>query len=297
MDGERKTVAVVGGKGKLGRRMAELFSALGHKVVITDLDTKLVPTEAASLSNVTLICVPISVTSEVIRRVGPHVPADGLLMDVTSIKAEPLRAMLAATRASVLGTHPMFGPAVKSWQGQRVVMCKGRGEAWAAWVRSCFRAHRMTITETSADEHDRAMAVVQVLNHFHTQVYGLALSRLGFSISDQLQFTSPGALLGLYMTARHFGLDPDLFGPLQMASPLLKEVTEVFRSAAENIQTALIERDREQFAAMFHEVREFFGDFTKSATVEAAQLMEHVVQHQGDSESCCVPVPRVGQAR
>ena len=60
----------------------------------------------------------------------------GLLMDVTSIKEAPVKAMLESTKASVVGTHPMFGPSVHSLQGQRVVLCLERRLAAAVPGRS-----------------------------------------------------------------------------------------------------------------------------------------------------------------
>jgi chorismate mutase/prephenate dehydrogenase len=42
-----KTVAIVGGRGGMGKRLAELFRALGHQVLIADLGTELSPIEAA----------------------------------------------------------------------------------------------------------------------------------------------------------------------------------------------------------------------------------------------------------
>ena len=47
---------------------------------------------------------------------------------------------MAHSRASVAGTHPLFGPSVHSLQGQRVILCRGRGEGWEVWLRDMFRA-------------------------------------------------------------------------------------------------------------------------------------------------------------
>jgi chorismate mutase/prephenate dehydrogenase len=273
-----KTVAIVGGLGAIGKRLAQVFEDLGHSVLIADLDTELTPEQAAARADVTIVSVPIAVTEEVIRRVGPHVPAEGLLMDVTSVKMAPLEAMLGATNASVLGTHPMFGPGVHSLQGQRVVLCKGRGEAWADWVRTVFRARGLVITEATADEHDRAMALVQVLNHFQTQVFGLTLARLGAPLAEGLKFTSPAYLMELYVAGRHFGQDPALYGPIEMMNPMTAQVTEAFRAAAEALRSVLIARDQRAFAAMFSEVRAFFGDFMSEATEKSKFMIDRLVE-------------------
>jgi len=278
MDMEPKVVAVIGGLGGIGKRMAQLFTDLGHTVLISDLNTPLAAEEAAANAEVTLVSVPISVTEEVIRKVGPHVRPEGLLMDVTSIKQAPIAAMLASTEASVLGTHPMFGPAVHSLQGQRIVLCPGRGEEWASWARNAFRARGLVITDADAAEHDRAMALVQVLTHFQTQVLGLTLARLGSPLSESLKFTSPAYLMELYVAARHFGQDPALYGPIEMMNPLTARVTETFKNAAETIGAILTRRDQAAFTALFDEVRAFFGEFEREATEQSKFMIDRLVE-------------------
>jgi len=181
-DIEPRTVAVIGGHGNMGKCMAQLFADLGHFVMISDLDTQLTPEEAAASADVVVLSVPIDSTVEVIRRVGPKVKDDGLIMDVTSVKSAPLKAMLEASTANVVGAHPLFGPSVHSLQGQRVVLCPGRGENWLNWVRQTFQSRGLIVMEATPEDHDRIMSVVQVLVHFSAEVMGRTLSRLGVSI-------------------------------------------------------------------------------------------------------------------
>jgi chorismate mutase / prephenate dehydrogenase len=275
---EPRTVAIVGGKGAMGSTLAGLFEGLGHRVRIADLDTALTPEQAAAGADVVVVSVPIRDTEDVIARVGPHVREDGLLMDVTSIKAGPMRAMLESTRASVVGTHPMFGPGSHSFQGQRVVVCPGRGEAWLDWVRSMLSARGLVLTEATPEEHDRMMAVVQVLNHFQTQVLGVALSRYGVPLARSLAFTSPAYLLEAYVTARHFAQSPDLYGAIEMLNPQRAEVTAVFRQAAADIADILERGDQDRFNALFQEVRAFFGDFTEEALEQSRYLVDRLVE-------------------
>ncbi|MEM9193675.1 MAG: bifunctional chorismate mutase/prephenate dehydrogenase [Myxococcota bacterium] len=275
---EPKTVAIVGGHGGMGRRMAELFADLGHAVMIADLETRLTPVEAAAAADVVVISVPIESTAEVIRNIGPHVRDDALLLDVTSVKEEPLREMMAHCTASVLGTHPMFGPGVHTFTGQRMVLCRGRGDAWYDWAYRTFRARGLTITEADPEEHDRAMAVVQVLNHFHTQVLGLTLDRLDVDVDRTLDFTSPAYLLEMYVTARHFAQSPDLYGSIEMRNPRTAEVTEAFVEAAKELKELLDEKDRPKFRKRFLDVRRRFGDFTEEALEQSRFLIDRLVE-------------------
>ena len=278
LDVEPKTIAIVGGEGGMGRSIQTLFSDLGHEVLSADLETELRPAEAAATADVVLISVPIRETRAVIEQIGPLVRKDALLMDVTSIKTDPMAAMLSSTEASVVGTHPMFGPGVNTYQGQRVVLCPGRGDAWLDWARQMFAARGLVISEATPAEHDSMMAIVQVLHHFKTQVLGMALSRTGTPLEETLRFTSPAYLLEAYVTGRHFAQSPDLYGPIEMLNPDSKQVIDTFRKAAADLAEILAAGDQQTFDQVFEDVRAFFGDFTDEALEQSGFLIDRLVE-------------------
>ena len=272
------SVAVVGGRGSMGALVARMFADLGHSVLAVDHETELSPGDAAEVADVTVISVPIDVTEQVIREVGPRLRAESLLMDVTSVKSEPVRAMLSATKASVVGTHPMFGPSVHSVQGQRVVVCRARGDHWANWVEAMFTARGLNVVEATPEHHDRMMATVQVLTHFQTQVHGLTLARLGAPLAESLRFTSPAYLMELYMGARHFAQSAELYGPIEMTNPATSTVTGTYLEAAREVADILASGDRERFRAMFGEVQAFLGSFTSEALEQTSFLIDGLVE-------------------
>ena len=275
---EPRTIAVIGGRGGMGRCVAQMFGDLGHAVMVADLDTQLTPDEAASVADVVVISVPIDATLDVIRRLGPQVRTDALLMDVTSIKAEPVKAMLEASAASVAGTHPLFGPTVHSLQGQRVVITPGRGAEWLAWLNSMLHARGLEIMETTPEEHDRAMSIVQVLVHMSTEVLGRTLAALNVPLDQTLLFTSPIYLMELLLTARHFAQSPDLYASIQMANPRTAAVADAFVRAAQDLRTMTASHDRAAFQELFAEVRRYFGPFTQNALEQSDFLIDRLVE-------------------
>ncbi|HEU4928776.1 MAG TPA: bifunctional chorismate mutase/prephenate dehydrogenase [Candidatus Krumholzibacteria bacterium] len=280
LDVEVKTVAVIGGKGAMGACMARLFADLGHAVMIADVDTELTPEAAAREADVVIISVPIDRTVDVIKRVGPLVRDNALLMDVTSTKSAQMSAMLASTRASVVGTHPLFGPSVHSLQGQRIAVTPGRGDEWRTWLVRMLEARGLIAVETTPEEHDRAMAIVQVLTHFSTEVAGAAMARLGVPLEATLQFTSPVYLIELLMTARHFAQSPDLYASIQMSNPETARVTETFVRAAEDLRTSVAAGNREAFARVFEHVHDYFGEFTARAMEQSSFLIDRLVERE-----------------
>lgn len=278
LDVEHKTVAIIGGKGGMGQCFAQLFGDLGHTVMIADVDTSLTSKEAATLADVVVISVPIDKTVEVINQVGPCVREDALLMDLTSIKKPAMEAMLSAAKSSVIGTHPLFGPSVHSVQGQRVVLCPGRGEKWFLWLEQMFHARGLVIKQTTPEDHDRAMSIVQVLTHYSTEVMGQSLVDLDVDIQETLAFTSPVYLMELLMTARHFAQSSDLYASIQMNNSQTDRVTEVFIKSAQQLRETLLNGDREKFSAMFEEVRSQFGAFTDQALEQSSFLIDRLVE-------------------
>jgi chorismate mutase/prephenate dehydrogenase len=273
-----KNVAIIGANGGMGRVLMRLFADLGHYVLPVDVDTELTLEEAAKGADVVIVSVPIRETERVIRAVGPLLGPSALLMDVTSLKDEPVRVMLESTEASVIGTHPMFGPGVHTLQGQRVVVCPGRGAEWLTWVTEAFETRGLVVTLATPAVHDRAMSLVQVLTHFQTQVLGLTLSRMGMPLEEPLAFTSPAYLLELYVTARHFAQSPALYGPIEMENPETARVTETFMAAAREISGILETRDQTRFDALFREVGAFFGEFTEEALEQSGFLIDRLVE-------------------
>ena len=159
----------------------------------------------------------------------------------------------------------MFGPTVGTLRRQKVVLCSARGGALSAWMERELKSMGLETIVCSPSEHDRMMAVVQVLTHFSTLVMGEALRRNGVPVERSLQFTSPIYRLELAFTGRLFAQSADLYAEIEMSNPHGPEVRQHFREAAATV-TALIEAgDRPGFRAMFDRIGDFFGGFDEEA--------------------------------
>lgn len=275
---EAKTIAIVGGAGAMGSFFARLFREHGHVVLIADLNTDLTPEAAAERADAVLVSVPIAATREIIERVGPRVRAGGALMDVTSLKEWPVRVMLDATNAEVVGAHPLFSPAVGSIHRQVVALCPGRGETWIGWLRDLLHAAGAEVVECSPAEHDRAMAVIQALRHAATMAFGRALRDLGVDIDDSLRFSSPIYRLELIMTGRLFSQDPDLYADLGLGNPNRAEIADALERAAAAIAGVVRAGDREAFIREFRAIAEYFDDFSERAMAESGYLIQKMVE-------------------
>ena len=279
----QKTVAVIGGHGGMGNLFANLFKDLGQEVLIADPDTTLTPVEAAKAGDVVLVSVPMGATTQLIEEIGPHVREDSLFSDLTSIKTGPIAAMCAASKSDVIGLHPMFGPGVHTLQEQRVVFVEGRlreNSPWPDWLRTCLLARGFSLLDSTAENHDRSMAIVQVLTHFSTEVLGLAMARSGVPVAQTLEFASPVYLIELVMTARHFCQSAELYGEIHLANPNGKEIVRAFSESLQSWRDAVEAGDLVAFERLFEETHAFFGEHSEEAMEQSSYLIDRFIERR-----------------
>lgn len=276
---ETKSIAIIGGEGGMGQLFVRLFADFGHTVLIADKGTERTNIEAVQNADVVVIAVPIASTLSVIEEIGPHCNENALLIDITSTKQQPVETMLEHFKGSVIGTHPLFGPSVHSLQGQRIaIVCARDTNNWHDWLCNVLHARGMSVLETTAQEHDKAMGIVQVLTHQTTEVLGRTIQQLDVDVRKTLEFTSPIYLMELLMTARHFAQSADLYASIQMNNPETKTVLDALYKASNELREVILTEDKETFRKIFKEVHSHFGEFSEQALEQSSFLIDRLVE-------------------
>jgi prephenate dehydrogenase len=138
-------------------------------------------------------------------------------------------AEILPTHVDLVATHPLFGPqsAKTGLAGLRLVVCPIRG-ARADKVAAFGRSLGLTVTVTTAEEHDREMAYVQALTH----LIGRSLVNLNIP-DEQLKTPSYQHLLEL---CGLIGSDTfELFTAIQTQNPFASEIAEAFVAEARGL--------------------------------------------------------------
>ena len=219
-------IGIIGGTGGIGKWFADFFAGEGHKVLLSGRSNGIPLPALAAACRIVVVAVPIASTIDVIRKVGPLLPADALLMDLTSLKEEPVREMLAASQAEVIGCHPLFGPDVPSMHGQNMVLCPARGGAWLGFLQGIFVKNGARITVTAPAEHDRMMALIQGLTHLDTILMELSLRDSGVEPSELDAFSTPVFRTKHAIATKVFGPRPGLYAGILTGNPHIMEVIE-----------------------------------------------------------------------
>jgi prephenate dehydrogenase len=223
------SIGIIGGTGGMGKWFASFFEQEGYTVQISGRRTGLNPRQMAAACPVVIVSVPIAATNAVIREVGPSLPGDSLLMDLTSLKEAPVRAMLETSVSEVIGLHPLFGPQVASLNGQNMAVCPARGKRWLPWLKDIMEKNGARLVETTPEEHDKMMALVQGLNHLTAVVIGLTLVGTGISPEDLRRFSTPAFRERLDHLGR-ITAHPDLYAHLIAANPHADKLLTLYRN-------------------------------------------------------------------
>jgi len=226
-------------------------------------------------SDVVLVSVLIEKTVEVIRQVAPSMHSGSLIMDVTSVKSGPVRAMktYAPKGVEALGTHPMFGPTMPSLFGQTIIFTpvEGKTGKWLGVIRSLFESDGARIEILEAEEHDETMAVVQALTHFAYISIGAALKALDFDVQRSHRFMSPVYEIMIDFVGRILDQNPELYASIQM-NPKAAAARQAFVSECMRLCEKTDDGDMEGFKQMMREAALHYG-----GTHEALQRSDRVI--------------------
>ena len=236
-------IGIIGGTGGIGKWFAEFFREQGCKVHTAGRNTGMEWTALARRCAVVVVSVPISATGDTIRRVGAHMGKEKLLMDLTSLKSEPVRAMLESSKAEVIGLHPLFGPDASSLRGQNIVICPARGRKWLGWIKEILRKNGARLQELTPAEHDRMMAYVQGLPHLSTILMGAALREGGIDPGELAKYSTPVFRSRMVMVDKVFTTNPRLYAEILALNPETRRILARCEKALMELKTRIEKRD------------------------------------------------------
>jgi prephenate dehydrogenase len=275
---KRSVIAIIGGKGEMGRLFSKFFSSHGFHVNIADLDTTLTPELAVGESDIVIFAVPLHETVGIIRRLVPHTRPEQLLIDLTSLKTAPITEMLRSP-ACVVGLHPMFGGRISSFTGQTLAACPVRigREQWL-WLRGLFASSGIRVKECSPEEHDRMMSIIQVLFHLTTMLIGRTLRKLDVDIDETMNYTSPSYRIEMNLVGRIFAQSPELYAAISQMNPNTKEIIAALKDGLEVYEEFYRSGNLEGFMEDFERSARHLGDFCSNAYLESSEILDFSVE-------------------
>lgn len=270
-----KTISIIGGKGKLGRKFEKVFRENGYVVLISDLETKLSNREAAERGDIIIITVPIRITNNVIKEILPFVKEGALLTDFTSVKMKPMELMMRikSKKVEIAGGHPLFGPTA-DFKNQKIILCKGRVGKYYLWYKDFLRKLGLKVIEMTSEEHDKHMAVIQCLTHFSNLSLGSALAKINYDLEEGEKIATPVYQLRLYGVGRILAQNPVLYADIQKYNPFAKEMSEIYLKSVNELNDSVKNNKSDEFLNIFKSSQKYFGKFKEKSLKVTDKLIK-----------------------
>ncbi len=271
-------ILIIGGSGQMGHFFARLFLKSGYEV--RELNSKDWDNAAELCKgiDVAIVSVPIDRTPQIIEKLAPFLEPHTILTDLTSIKVDPLKEMMVAHKGPVVGLHPIFGPTSGSLDKQIVVVTPGRESETCQWLVEQLALWGAVIVESTPEEHDEIMELVQALRHFATFSFGQFLHERNTNLERSLEFSSPIYRLELGMVGRLFAQDGSLYSEIIFATKerlaLLKDYVLSMGKHLEMLEN----NDKQMFIEKFDQIAEWFGPFSEQAMRESTFIINKLTE-------------------
>ena len=272
--GTGRSALVIGGRGKMGRWMADFLASQGFRLTIAD-PAGAVPGyewladwhESALDHDLIVIATPLRIANELLVALAARRPG-GLIFDLGSLKT-PLRTGLAALReagCSVTSVHPMFGPDTELLSGRHVIFVDlGHGEALDQ-ARGLFASTMAELVVMELEEHDRLIAFVLGLSHALNIAFFTALAESGEAAPQLARLSSTTFDAQLDVASRVAAESPSLYYEIQSLNQYGGESLAALHTAVAQLSRIVTARDEAQFADLMLRGRAYLDGRSKART-------------------------------
>ncbi len=205
LDKER-TVAVIGGLGRMGVVTGRIFEAAGYTPLVCDTkDPKTLPArEAIRQSGIVFFSVlPIEEIEGIVLSASDIFEGSHVVLDNASVK-QPLKIgleMLDGKNVSICSTHPLCKEDQPLF-GQNVLMAPfGKNSERATIIaENVYGKAGMVLVRVDFEQHDSLMLLNQLLPHLVNRSIGLVLANNGADVKALDRISTPNSRL-LYLAS------------------------------------------------------------------------------------------------
>lgn len=255
-----RQITIIGGRGRMGRLFKEQFSLVGHNVSVLEHEDWEYADKLLSQAELVLVSVPIEHTVDVIKRAAKYLTPTSALCDITSVKTQPTQAMLEHHSGPVMGLHPMFGPNIKSFFGQKVVVCPGRNDDSFQWLLDLLKSQGGELIYCTPEEHDEMMVIIQATQHFCRFSLGVFLAQTRVDIEQTLTMSTPNYRQEIDIVKRLFSQNPHLCVDIMLATEERCDAISFLANTYNRLARLVAKKDRDGLIQEFENAQSFFEE-------------------------------------
>jgi prephenate dehydrogenase len=227
------------GTGAMSRWFADRLENEGYRVMMTGRTTELRPEEMIPQADVVVVCVPISATSETVRRYGPLIEAGKALILLAGESEKTLETALESTgeHVEVMLVHNLWGPQAATMKDKNAIIVRtARSGRLCSEFETFLYKHGADIYQDSADRHDLLMGVGQKLPTVISVALAMTLAEHGITSEDIDSHCTLTSLYPILAMARVHSQNPRTYAEILSTSGDSRRIVHDF---AKNLQQVI----------------------------------------------------------
>lgn len=270
----KKTIAIIGVGGKMGRWFANYFQENGYEVSGYDSENQInikniIPANslvsAVLNADYVLLCTPTRRTPEIIRLIAKEMKRGSYLIEISSQKSKTAAALAKMpSKVNPICIHPMFGPGAKNVKGQHIISIPIKDAKKELSVTKALFPGANFVT-IDAIEHDKKIAVILGLTHLINVVFANILAKDDkISLTEKMSGTTFKAQK--ILTESIMTESPELIETI-ISNPEIRRFAEEFWKDIGRLLTSVQEGKSEEILTYIKSSQERLG---KNSDLEGA---------------------------
>ena len=226
------------GTGDMSKWFADRLESEGYRILMTGRSTELRPEEMIPQSDVVVVCVPISATSDTVQKYGPLIEAGKALVLLAGESEKTLDTALKVTNedVEVLLVHNLWGPQAATMKNKNaiVVRTKRSGKLCNEFETFLYK-HGADIFHDSAVRHDLLMGIGQKLPSVISVALAMTLDEHGITSDDIASHCTLTSLYPILAMARVHSQNPRTYAEILSTSGDSRRIVHDFAKNLEEV--------------------------------------------------------------
>ncbi|MCL7486644.1 MAG: prephenate dehydrogenase/arogenate dehydrogenase family protein [Desulfobulbaceae bacterium] len=209
------------GTGDMSKWFAERLENEGYRILMTGRSTELRPEEMIPQVDVVIVCVPISATSDTVRKYGALIEAGKALVLLAGESEKTLETALEATNedVEVLLVHNLWGPQAATMKDKNAIVVRtARSGRLCNEFETFLYKHGADIYQDSAARHDLLMGIGQKLPTIISVALAMTLEEHGITSDDIASHCTLTSLYPILAMARVHSQNPRTYAEILSTS-------------------------------------------------------------------------------
>lgn len=268
------------GTGDMSKWFADRLENEGYRILMTGRSTELRPEEMIPEVDVVVVCVPISATSDTVRKYGPLVGEGKALILLAGESEETLDTAIEVTSddVEVLLVHNLWGPQAATMKDKNAIVVRTpRSGKLCNEFETFLYKHGADIYQDSAARHDLLMGIGQKLPTVISVALAMTLDEHGITSDDIASHCTLTSLYPILAMARVHSQNPRTYAEIMSTSGDSRRIVNDF---AKNLHGVIAMADSAQIQELSDLIDKNKGHFAEEflkARMQQAKAVDEVL--------------------